>query len=76
MQVENVLLCAVQVECSVIQERDNDMKKVNREVKSNATSEKMVRAIASGNNVEAYKLLEKRMREKVAEKIDHALKDA
>ena len=52
------------------------MKKVNREVKSNATSEKMVRAIASGNNVEAYKLLEKRMREKVAEKIDHALKDA
>lgn len=76
MQVENVLLCAVQVECTVKLERDNDMKKVNREVKSNATSEKMVRAIASGDNVRAYKLLEKRMREKVAEKIDHALKDA
>lgn len=50
-----------------------DKKKI---VKSNETSEKMVRAIANGNNVEAYKLLEKRMREKVAEKIDTALKDA
>lgn len=44
--------------------------------KSNETSEKMVRAISRGDNVEAYKLLEKRLREKVAEKIDNALKDS
>lgn len=49
---------------------------VRSKKKSNATSEKMVRAIYDGNNVEAYKLLEKRLREKIAEKIDAALKDA
>lgn len=36
----------------------------------------MVRDIMNGNNVHAYKCLEKRLREKVAEKIDNALKDA
>lgn len=55
------------------------MKKQNKVVKplpkSNATSENMVRDIMNGNNVHAYKMLEKRMREKVAEKIDAALKD-
>lgn len=50
------------------------MKPVRR-AKSNETSEKMVRAIYDGDNVQAYKLLEKRLREKVAEKIDNALKD-
>lgn len=53
-----------------------DMKMRDKKMKSTDTTEKMVRAIANGNNVEAYKLLEKRMREKVAEKIDTALKDA
>ena len=56
------------------------MKKQNKVIKplpkSNATSENMVRDIMNGNNVHAYKMLEKRMREKVAEKIDAALKDA
>lgn len=53
------------------------MKKLNkRRVKSTDTAEKMVRAIYNGDNVEAYNLLEKRLREKVAEKIDAALKDA
>lgn len=47
----------------------------HKKVSSNQTSERMVRAIANGDNVNAYKLLEKRMREKVAEKIDNALKD-
>ena len=48
--------------------------KAVRRAKSNETSEKMVRAIYDGDNVQAYKLLEKRLREKVAEKIDKALK--
>ena len=52
---------------------DNAVKR--RKVSSNETSERMVRAIANGDNVNAYKLLEKRMREKVAEKIDKALRD-
>ena len=43
---------------------------------SNQTSEQIVRDIMNGNNVNAYKCLEKRLREKVAEKIDNALKDA
>lgn len=43
---------------------------------SNSTSEQMIRDIMNGNNVNAYKCLEKRLREKVAEKIDNALKDA
>ena len=50
-----------------------DKKTKHKKVSSNETSERMVRAIANGNNVEAYKLLEKRMREKVAEKIHKAL---
>ena len=50
-----------------------DKKTKHKKGSSNETSERMVRAIANGNNVEAYKLLEKRMREKVAEKIDKAL---
>ena len=50
-------------------------KKDSKVIKSNTTSEKMVRAIANGNNVHAYKLLEKRLREKGAAKIDAALKD-
>ena len=53
---------------------ESKMKAVRRS-KSNETSEKMVRAICDGDNVQAYKLLEKRLREKVAEKIDNALKD-
>lgn len=40
------------------------------------TTYKMVRAIAKGDNVEAYKLLEKLARQKVADKIDAALEDA
>ena len=52
--------------------KNNNKKSFN----SNSTTEKMVRAIYNGNNVEAYKLLEKRLREKVAEKIDNALKDS
>lgn len=61
----------------MIEERDNMKDKTSKRKKaqSNETSERMVRAIANGNNVEAYKLLEKRMREKVAEKIDKALSD-
>lgn len=53
---------------------ESKMKAVRR-AKSNETSEKMVMAIYDGDNVQAYKLLEKRLREKVAEKIDNALKD-
>lgn len=53
---------------------ESKMKPVRR-AKSNETSEKMVRAIYDGDNVQAYKLLERRLREKVAEKIDNALKD-
>ena len=52
------------------------MKESKKKSKSNSTSEKMVRAIYNGDNVEAYKLLERRLREKVSEKIDNALKDA
>lgn len=58
-------------ECENMKDKTVKQKKVS----SNETSERMVRAIANGNNVEAYKLLEKRMREKVAEKIDKALSD-
>lgn len=50
------------------------MKRDSKNSKSNETSEKMVRAICAGDNVNAYKLLEKRLREKVAEKIDTTLK--
>ena len=54
-----------------------DIKRAKKPLpKSNPTSETMVRDIMHGNNVHAYKMLEKRMREKVAEKIDSALKDA
>ena len=35
----------------------------------------MVKAISDGNNVEAYKLLEKVTKQKIADKIDVALKD-
>ena len=52
----------------------NNIRSSKKTTKSNATSEKMVRAIVNGNNVDAYKLLEKRIREKVSEKIDNALK--
>lgn len=51
-------------------------KKTNKFAKSDPTTERMVRNIMHGNNVNAYKLLEKRLREKVANKIDDALKDA
>ena len=61
----------------MIDERENmkDKTTKHKKVSSNETSEHMVRAIANGDNVNAYKLLEKRMREKVAEKIDKALRD-
>ena len=61
----------------MIDERENmkDKTTKHKKVSSNETSERMVRAIANGDNVNAYKLLEKRMREKVAEKIDKALRD-
>lgn len=49
--------------------KDKDNKK--RDVDS--TTFKMVRAIAKGNNVDAYKLLEKVTKKKMADKIDSAL---
>lgn len=52
------------------------VKKSKKLPASNETSAQMVRDIMNGNNVHAYKCLEKRLREKVAEKIDNALKDA
>lgn len=36
---------------------------------------KLIRAIDSGDNVEAYKLLEKIAKKKIADKIDKALKE-
>lgn len=41
----------------------------------NPKAYKLVRAIATGNNVEAYKILEQAMQEKVAKKIDDAMKE-
>lgn len=42
----------------------------------NPKAYKLVRAISDGDNVEAYKILEQTMKEKVAKKIDDAMKDA
>ena len=42
----------------------------------NLKAYKLVRAISDGDNVEAYKILEQTMKEKVAKKIDDAMKDA
>ena len=42
----------------------------------NPKTYKLVRAISEGDNVEAYKILEQAMKEKVAKKIDDAMKDA
>ena len=49
--------------------------KKNEEMK-NPKTYKLVRAIANGDNIEAYKILEQTMKEKVAKKIDDAIKDA
>ena len=46
----------------------------NKPVK-NPKAYKLVRAIANGDNVEAYKLLEQTLKEKVAKKIDDAMKE-
>ena len=48
----------------------------NKQKNKSNKSYKLVRAIANGDNVKAYKLLEKTMREKVAKRIDDAMKDA
>lgn len=40
------------------------------------TATKMVRAIREGDNVTAYKALEKLMKQKFADRIEDALKDA
>ena len=37
---------------------------------------KFINALADGKNVDAYKLLEKMMRERVASKIDDAMRNA
>lgn len=42
--------------------------------KASNSTVKMVRSISDGDNVEAYKLLEKVVKQKVAAKIDAALK--
>lgn len=44
--------------------------------KTRKDSFKLVRAIANGDNVDAYKLLEKAIRDRVSKKIDDAMKDA
>ena len=44
--------------------------------KSNPKSYKLVRAIDDGKNVDAYKILEQALKEKVAARIDDAMKDA
>ena len=36
---------------------------------------KLVRSIANGNNIDAYKLLEKALKDRVSKRIDAALKD-
>lgn len=52
-------------------------KRSNSKLKNGSfAAEQMVRDIMNGNNVNAYKMLERCMREKVADKIDSALKDA
>lgn len=43
---------------------------------SKKTATKMVRAIREGDNVTAYKALEKLMKQKMADRIEAALKDA
>lgn len=43
--------------------------------KVNPETFKLIRAIDSGDNVEAYKLLEKIAKKKIADKIDKALKE-
>lgn len=43
--------------------------------KTDEKAYKLVRAIADGKNIDAYKILEQAMKEKVAKKIDDALKD-
>lgn len=48
----------------------------NKVHKENQMAGKMVRAIANGKNVDAYKLLEQIVKQKVADKIDDAMSDA
>lgn len=52
------------------------MKNKNDKAKNDPKAYKLVRAIASGKNVDAYKILEQTMQEKVAARIDDALKNA
>lgn len=50
---------------------------MSKEIKDPETNNaKMVRAIAKGDNIAAYKLLEKITKQKIAEKINKAMKDA
>lgn len=68
-----MLLCEVHFERrqvtqeSIVKDKDNKKRDVD------STTFKMVRAIAKGNNVDAYKLLEKVTKKKMADKIDSAL---
>ena len=51
------------------------MDKNNKNTK-NPKAYKLVRAIAKGDNIKAYEVLEQALKEKVAKKIDDAMKDA
>lgn len=53
----------------------NNVKCPHTERKVNPETFKLIRAIDSGDNVEAYKLLEKIAKKKIADKIDKALKE-
>ena len=52
------------------------MDKNKKKMVKNPKAYKLIRAIANGDNVEAYKILEQAMKQKVAKKIDDAMKDA
>jgi hypothetical protein len=49
--------------------------KIDKKNEKRASS-KMVRSIRKGDNVAAYKLLEKLMKQKIASRIDKILKDS
>lgn len=60
-----------------VQYRFKRIHDMSKEIKDPETNNaKMVRAIAKGDNIAAYKLLEKITKQKIAEKINKAMKDA
>ena len=67
----------VQSDLETIKDRKRSYMKIDKNklnAKASNSTMKMVRSISDGDNVEAYKLLDKVVKQKVAAKIDAALK--